>query len=1195
MTTPRTRLAQVKGNEKLLLEHYGVPDVYAAKAVSGYKRARDFYENELQVYNDEAAAFQEAERKRVAQEMQAQKVTVKQAKKEAKQKTEEQKATQRLKRKQYAQRRKDKKAAEALAEQERVLNKALDDQRVERFQSDVTEGINAELVVETVISHYGAGDSKLALRNLIKFVLEHSPYEKQLLVLMTAGDEGEENKTYYALNDQTRANLEDWLSSSHFVLQEAGSGEFMMRWVKSDGVLGVEPITPDFYKKAGKAENGSYFKIPNKKENGSFFKHYHTMDLDLSRCGIFPLEGRDRERELEEYKNTCLVNALIRGGLSEGKAAEIKTFVRSRNIPISDLGEICELLNIQINLKKIERKDHVLKYGDTADEQYNIGLIEGHYFLIEPFPCTSFALLNYQEVCKQKDFHKIAKRRSGGGFMRQSDRFISTFEAIELIWSMSDSLLVPIGFENSEIAITQFYQNTKQTITTLTEPTAKNYKEIVLKEKEHEHYENVFCDFETRTKRTLSNNEDALQHFDFIGCFYYPAQGKKGSAVCPDDCSKKLLDAICEAIGGVQAKNKKIRLIFHNSGFDFNFLIKHLYQVNIMQNGTRLVNATAVYYFYGEKFDLIIKDSYQVIPSALRDFGKMFKLQCEKEVMPYNLYNIEENIRKVFVPIMDAFPHLKEREHEQFVKNLERWSLIVGDEFNCLEYARLYCEMDCKVLAEGYAIFQGWMKEITGINIDHKMTLPGLAHDYMIKRGVYEGVLQLSGVCQMFIQGSVVGGRTMCANNEKQFFAGDTITEPPSDHRIHTVMALKKKLDESPELFSEEAKRRVMQDFDGVSLYPSAMKRLGYLKGKPKLIKDLSYAFLQSVDGYFVDVKITKVGIERSFPLLSAKNEKGVRMFENDMVGKVVRLDKIALEDAIEFQQIEFEVLRGYYFDEGYNYKIQETISFLFEERLKKKADKNPIEVVYKLIMNSAYGKTILKPVQDEVRIMKKDSEQYNTFIIRQYNWLKQITPIFGSNMVKVKTIKAVNKHFNIPQVGASVLSMSKRIMNEVMCTAEDLGCKIYYQDTDSMHIQESDIPVLSEEFARRYKRELIGKQFGQFHSDFKLDEHPNAKDLHSEGLICLGKKCYIDKLVGFEDGKRVEGFHMRMKGVPGTCISYTSKLLGYADEYEMYEEMARGRAISFDLTEGSGKTMMKFGADFTVKTLVDFTRTLKF
>lgn len=41
------------------------------------------------------------------------------------------------------------------------------------------------------------------------------------------------------------------------------------------------------------------------------------------------------------------------------------------------------------------------------------------------------------------------------------------------------------------------------------------------------------------------------------------------------------------------------------------------------------------------------------------------------------------------------------------------------------------------------------------------------------------------------------------------------------------------------------------------------------------------------------------------------------------------------------------------------------------------------------------------------------------------------------------------------------VLSMSKRIMNEVMCTAEDIGCKIYYQDTDSMQMSKEDVEKL--------------------------------------------------------------------------------------------------------------------------------------
>ena len=41
------------------------------------------------------------------------------------------------------------------------------------------------------------------------------------------------------------------------------------------------------------------------------------------------------------------------------------------------------------------------------------------------------------------------------------------------------------------------------------------------------------------------------------------------------------------------------------------------------------------------------------------------------------------------------------------------------------------------------------------------------AHKYLINTGCYDNIYQLGGIPQMFIQGCVVGGRTMTANNEK--------------------------------------------------------------------------------------------------------------------------------------------------------------------------------------------------------------------------------------------------------------------------------------------------------------------------------------------------------------------------------------------------------------------------------------------
>ena len=61
----------------------------------------------------------------------------------------------------------------------------------------------------------------------------------------------------------------------------------------------------------------------------------------------------------------------------------------------------------------------------------------------------------------------------------------------------------------------------------------------------------------------------------------------------------------------------------------------------------------------------------------------------------------------------------------------------------------------------------------------------------------------------------------------------------------------------------------------------------------------------------FIKVNITRVGKFRQFPLLSKEGDNGVRMRSSDLVGEVVFIDKAALEDAIHFQDMEFEIIDG--------------------------------------------------------------------------------------------------------------------------------------------------------------------------------------------------------------------------------------------------------------------------------------------
>jgi hypothetical protein len=333
---------------------------------------------------------------------------------------------------------------------------------------------------------------------------------------------------------------------------------------------------------------------------------------------------------------------------------------------------------------------------------------------------------------------------------------------------------------------------------------------------------------------------------------------------------------------------------------------------------------------------------------------------------------------------------------------------------------------------------------------------------------------------------------------------------------------------------------------------------------------------------------------------MSLKNENGVRVFSNDMVGKILRVDRYTLEDYIKYHHITFDVIRGYYFDEGFNTTINDKIKYVFNKRLEEKKNKNPVELVYKLIMNSGYGKSIMKPVETESRFFDcyKSSEKFEVFLSRNYNWITDYIR-FGSK-VKVNLVKTLNEHYNIAQVGVCILSNSKRIMNEVMCLAEDNNIELYYQDTDSMHLKNSDIDKLATIFKRTYNRDLIGKSLGQFHSDFDLNGCSNVVATRS---IFLGKKCYIDELEGTDsNGNKQVGYHIRMKGIPESSIHYVVEHsknaegeLRYKNVFELYEDLYQGNAVHFDLTNGGSKANFKFNKDYTIDTLSMFTRKIQF
>ena len=92
--------------------------------------------------------------------------------------------------------------------------------------------------------------------------------------------------------------------------------------------------------------------------------------------------------------------------------------------------------------------------------------------------------------------------------------------------------------------------------------------------------------------------------------------------------------------------------------------------------------------------------------------------------------------------------------------------------------------------------------------------------------------------------------------------------------------------------------------------------------------------------------------------------------------------------------------------------------------------------------MNSCYGKTIERPVEKDYKYLKEGYE-LNNFWIKNNDKIVDDIEIENSNIHAVRTFKPIDKHFNFSLLGIQVLSMSKRIINEVMCLAFDIGCHI--------------------------------------------------------------------------------------------------------------------------------------------------------
>lgn len=689
-----------------------------------------------------------------------------------------------------------------------------------------------------------------------------------------------------------------------------------------------------------------------------------------------------------------------------------------------------------------------------------------------------------------------------------------------------------------------------------------------------------YADFETCVSDSQGNFLD--HHQPFMCCISKAADDAPVLTFTGFDCGQQILDYIVrESIFPL--------VYFHNLSYDINFLMKYgIYSV-INRNST-ILQGEILYKGVSIKF----KDSFGLLPMKLKNIALSFKLPVQKEIFPYYFYSPE----RVEKALIDNEKYSLERDVYPLEHETEKWERkqmeemkenIINDlqddpeHFDIIKYCEFYCGKDVEVLKKALNLFHDQLYTNFQIDCHQVLSISSIANRFLENK-IYlpnRHLYYYSNHIRDFLLEAVHGGRVMCARNERHHFVA-------KDRESGLV------------------------DFDAVSLYPSAMSKLYIVEGTPKVLTPMqcTYSFLGSnfITAYVVEIFITDIGKPRDFPLVIHKDPKTGKIINTNQAPVRMVVCDIELRDLVEFQEIKFIILRGLYWTGPRDKKVRGVVKNLFETRAKLKKEKNCLENTYKLLMNSIYGKTIQKAVDYKYRFLDLahtnnhqpqndifgtvycNLESFCNWYLDHSEYIREIVRIKDSNILRLKEISPISKHFNNTLFGVQILAMSKHLMNRVMCLADDLNLDIYYQDTDSMHIRKDQLPILRDAFMKKYNKELIGTNLCQFHPDFD----PIAKDSDPNSVVAvesyfLGKKMYIDKLM---DDKNNIGYHIRMKGVSNPAILDKAKTDPEfeGDVMKIYEKLYDDKNITFDLCAGGG---VKFENDKLgeVKSKTEFLR----
>ena len=915
-------------------------------------------------------------------------------------------------------------------------------------------------------------------------------------------------------------------------------------------------------------------------KHGGYFEYLNKTKLNLQDLQIFNKE--QYQEKLKTGIDNCIIHSLRLLNVNEENINKIKNIIEkydksdtSKTIINDDfsarhLTKISKIINKKILLTKFyyNKKDEFTPsnmriYGDKALKQIHLYLYKNHYMPALTFDIPAFVFKNYEHIHTLDNFEKITRLQNNKYVMNSKFTKAKTSDAIQM--------LERTQLFSKDIILTEHISYSK---------TNKNY------------LDNIENEQKLITKSHNKKNKKNVKIF-YGDCETYTYNNKLEvfltGIVSNDDDNVFIYKTVKEFLNHIVDNtydDNEINVYFHNAKFDYSVMFKDYTKESPLIKDNQFYYGVIRY----RNRRIYIKDSFKHISIPLSSFKKTYKLKVGKKdvFMPYSLYT-KKSISQKTITLTKLYNHslitnndiekLPIDKNGNLIKDSEQLEAIKpyliknGRKytFRHMDYMRDYLNYDCLTLKHGFLKHrQNVFSLCDKLNIERQdvfkiLTTSTLAYKIYQDKGTYDNVYEISGNTRRFVQKAVMGGRVSLKRNKK-------------------------------------ALENNLTDFDACSLYPSAIYRLkedfgGIPVGKAKKIIDYESIKKRKDIYYVANIKVLNVNDNQQISFFNFQ-EDGKRVYSGDYErfkktgNDEMVLDKITIEDYVNFQGMEYEFIEGIYWDKfdstmcdlTYNlYELRKYYKSLKDSNGNITDEGDLLQFTTKLMLNSIYGKTLIKP--SNTKIVVKKTTELNDYISKNYNIINKIVEEKNSSIITVNHNDFEDK--NSAHIGVMILSMSKRIMNEVMDTANNNNIEIYYQDTDSMHMKQNKVLELSNLYNKKYNRILIGKNMGQFHNDLESNFQGINYNCIASRSIFLGKKAYYDELIiDKNDSDNLEIFkknkyskekinellnmkheHIRLKGIGSKVFKKN-----YENTYETYLKLYNNNFVDFDLTLGSVK-----------------------